>query len=200
MSDRKLILASASPRRCELLSQIGVSFEVLAQDIDESPLPDEAAEQLVVRLAQQKAQAALNQVSDTNCVVLGSDTVVRLDDQILGKPQSAKESAEMLALLSGAEHQVLTAVCVADQERAVSRISVSLVRFREISSQEALDYWDSGEPQGKAGSYAIQGLGAVFVESMAGSYSGVVGLPLYETAQLLKEFDVPCWDYPDTSN
>lgn len=199
MSDRKLILASASPRRRELLSQIGVSFEVLAQDIDESPLPDEAAEQLVVRLAQQKAQAALNQVSDTS-VVLGSDTVVRLDDQILGKPQSAEESAAMLALLSGAEHQVLTAVCVADQERAVSRISVSLVRFREISSQEALDYWDSGEPQGKAGSYAIQGLGAVFVESMAGSYSGVVGLPLYETAQLLKEFDVPCWDYPDTSN
>ncbi|MCG8415707.1 MAG: Maf family nucleotide pyrophosphatase, partial [Pseudomonadales bacterium] len=187
-----LVLASASPRRSELLRQIGVEFEVLPQDIDESALAGETPELLVVRLSQQKAQAALTRCSN-DVVVLGSDTVVVLGEDILGKPRSAQEAESMLLKLAAKEHLVLTAVSVAKQGHQSTVLSKSTVRFRDIKKQEARAYWQSGEPEGKAGGYAIQGLGAVFVQSISGSYSGVMGLPLFETAQLLKEFDVPCW-------
>ncbi len=192
MSVAKLVLASASPRRSELLRQIGVEFEVVPQNIDESALAEETPEHLVVRLAQQKAQAALNDCSDET-VVLGSDTVVVLGEDMLGKPQSAQEAVSMLLALSGKEHQVLTAISVANRDRQGTALSKSSVRFRDIDGREARAYWQSGEPEGKAGGYAIQGLGAVFVQSISGSYSGVMGLPLFETARLLMEFDVPCW-------
>lgn len=200
MSARSLILASASPRRQELLRQIGVQFTVAPQDIDETIKPGETAVELVCRLAEQKAQAALHSNLDSASVVLGSDTVVVLGESILGKPRSESDACAMLAMLSGKEHRVLTAVCVADDQRSETRLSDSVVGFREIDPQEAIDYWNSGEPQGKAGSYAVQGLGAVFVQSLSGSYSGVMGLPLFETAQLLQEFNVPCWHVMDRQN
>lgn len=194
MPASQLILASASPRRSELLSQIGVNFVAAPQDIDESVNPEETAEQLVVRLAEEKAQAALRICNDSNQVVLGSDTIVVHQETILGKPESEDEAVNMLAMLSNSEHRVLTAVCVANQSKSQSRLSESKVHFRAISNEEAVAYWRSGEPEGKAGGYAIQGLGAVFVQSLAGSYSGVMGLPLFETAELLQAFDIACWE------
>ncbi len=194
MSARQLILASASPRRRELLAQIGVSFTVVAQDIDESIKPGETANHLVARLAAGKAQAALNLQANFSGVVLGSDTVVVQAENILGKPESEEDACAMLAILSDKEHRVLTSVCVADQLKKHTLISETFVRCRAISSSEAHAYWQSGEPQGKAGAYAIQGLGAVFVQSISGSYSGVMGLPLFETAELLGKFGIPCWN------
>lgn len=192
MSAVKLVLASASPRRSELLRQIGVEFSTRAQDIDESAQSDELPEQLVQRLARQKAEAALQHCNEDE-VVLGSDTIVLLGDKVLGKPESADAAVSMLLALADNEHQVLTAVFVADRDRQSAALSKTTVRFRPIQEQEARAYWETGEPQGKAGGYGIQGQGAVFVQSISGSYSGVMGLPLYETAQLLKAFAVPCW-------
>ena len=172
--------------------QIGVSFTVAAQDIDESINPGESADHLVVRLAEGKAEAALGSLTSSSKVVLGSDTVVVQAESILGKPESQQEACAMLAMLSDKEHRVLTSVCIADRMTKRTLVSETFVRFREISSSEAQAYWQTGEPQGKAGAYAIQGHGAVFVQSISGSYSGVMGLPLFETAKLLGEFDIPC--------
>ena len=193
LSASSLVLASASPRRRELLRQIGVQFEVLPQDIDESARIGETPSALVSRLAQQKACAALAQVVRPGVVVLGSDTVVVLGETMLGKPQSQPEAVSMLMRLANTEHDVLTAVCVAINEKQDTVLSASTVRFRAISEAEANAYWATGEPVGKAGGYGIQGLGAVFVESIHGSYSGIMGLPLYETARLLYKFGVSCW-------
>ncbi|GAD63208.1 Maf family protein [Aquipseudomonas alcaligenes] len=189
-----LHLASASPRRRELLAQIGVPFVTLIASIDETALPGEPAERYVERLAREKAQAGLAALSDpTDAVVLGADTAVVLDGRILGKPADRAECLATLAALSGREHQVLTAVALASAQRIESRVVASRVRFRPLRAGEAEAYWATGEPCDKAGSYGIQGLAAVFVSQLEGSYSAVVGLPLCETAQLLGEFGIPCW-------
>lgn len=194
-----LYLASGSPRRRELLTQIGVPFTVLSAQIDETPLPDETPTTYVERLARCKAEAglALLAVSDegSSLCVLGADTAVVLDGQILGKPVDEADAVEMLSALSNREHEVLTAIAVLDNERCEIRVVRSLVRFRSIEVQEAQAYWASGEPQDKAGGYAIQGLAAIFVASVHGSYSAVVGLPLCETAELLGRFGIPCWQH-----
>ena len=190
-----LYLASGSPRRRELLTQFGVPFSVVSAPVDETPLPDESAPAYVERLARAKAAAGLASVEGT-AVVLGADTAVVLDGRILGKPESREDALAMLADLSGREHQVLTAVALTDGQRVQSLCVTSQVRFRAISDDEAQRYWASGEPADKAGGYAIQGLGAVFVTGLSGSYSAVVGLPLSETADLLGQFGVACWQSP----
>lgn len=193
----QLLLASGSPRRRELLTQIGVPFKTLSADIDETPLKDETPAAYVERLARGKADAGLLQLANdaaypTACV-LGADTAVVLDGRILGKPMDQADALAMLAALSNREHDVLTAVAVVDEQHCETRVVSSRVRFRAISADEAQAYWASGEPCDKAGSYGIQGLGAVFVESLTGSYSAVVGLPLCETAEILRRFGIPCW-------
>lgn len=192
-----LYLASGSPRRRELLNQIGVPFTAISTAIDETPLPDETPAAYVERLAREKAEAGLALLAATESqaplVVLGADTAVVLDGRILGKPVNEADALAMLAALSGREHEVLTAVAVLDGQRCETCSVSSRVRFRPISVHEARAYWASGEPQDKAGSYAIQGLAAIFVESLQGSYSAVVGLPLNETAELLGHFGIPCW-------
>ena len=187
-----LYLASGSPRRRELLTQIGVPFSIVSAPIDETPLPGESAPAYVERLARAKAAAGLSSVEGP-AVVLGADTAVVLDGRILGKPQNREDALAMLADLSSREHQVLTAVALTDGLRTQSLCVTSKVRFRLINDEEAQRYWASGEPADKAGGYAIQGLGAVFVTGLSGSYSAVVGLPLSETADLLGQFGVACW-------
>ena len=189
---KPLYLASGSPRRRELLAQIGVPFTVTSAPIDETPLPDESAVAYVERLARSKAEAGLASLAGP-AVVLGADTAVVLDGRILGKPENREDALAMLADLSGREHQVLTAVALDDGQRVHSFCVTSTVRFRAISTDEAQRYWASGEPADKAGGYAVQGLGAVFVTGLSGSYSAVVGLPLCETADLLGQFGIACW-------
>ena len=189
-----LYLASASPRRRELLTQIGVPFQVLPCGIDESVLPGEPAEQYVERLARAKAEAGLAQLgADESACVLGADTSVVLDGRILGKPANRQESLQMLQALSGREHQVLTAVALASREGCHARLVTSQVGFRAITQAEMHSYWETGEPADKAGGYAVQGLAAIFVNYLQGSYSAVVGLPLCETADLLAGCNIPCW-------
>ncbi len=188
-----LYLASASPRRRELLTQIGVPFSLVSVSIDETPRPDESPESYVQRLAQEKALAGLASIADDSACVLGADTTVVLGEQILGKPASREDAIATLLSLSGREHQVMTAVALASASGCQVRVVTSQVAFRPISPDEADAYWQSGEPQDKAGSYAIQGWGAVFVSSLQGSYSGVVGLPLCETAQLLDAYGIGYW-------
>ena len=192
-----LYLASGSPRRRELLGQIGVPFSTLPTVIDETPLANEAAVAYVQRLARAKAQAGLASLAVPGAaVVLGADTSVVLDGRILGKPQDRADALAMLTALSGQTHEVLTAVALANSQRYEVRVVSSQVSFRPLSAAEIEAYWASGEPQDKAGSYAIQGLGAVFVRDLHGSFSAVVGLPLCETAALLADFGIPCWQRP----
>ena len=186
-----LILASASPRRAELLEQIGLTFRIQAADIDETVRTGESAEHYVERLAREKAQRVASQNPDS--LVLGSDTSVVLDGEILGKPVSAAEAKTTLARLSGQTHQVMTAVALAQQGRCQSSLVVTSVRFRSVSDAEISAYVATGEPMDKAGSYGIQGLGGIFVSELKGSYSAVVGLPLQETARLLAEAGHPVW-------
>ncbi len=191
---KQLYLASGSPRRRELLTQIGVPFSVISADIDETPLNHETPSAYVERLARGKAEAGRGTlVSDVDGCVLGADTAVVLDGKILGKPVDEAEACAMLMMLAGQEHEVLTAVAVIEGERCESRVVRSRVLFRAIDRDEAAAYWASGEPRDKAGGYGIQGLGAVFVAGLNGSYSAVVGLPLCETAELLGRFGIPCW-------
>lgn len=189
-----LHLASGSPRRRELLAQIGVPFVTLIASIDETPLLAEPAERYVERLAREKAMAGLAALEPSaGAVVLGADTAVVLDGRILGKPNDRDDALSTLAALSGREHRVLTAVALASGDRIESLVVISRVSFRRLRNGEAEAYWDTGEPRDKAGSYGIQGLASVFVSQLEGSYSAVVGLPLCETAQLLEEFGIPCW-------
>jgi len=192
MSKDFVYLASASPRRGELLRQIGVPFTVRAAAIDEAPLLRETPEAYVVRLAAAKAEAIWASVADAR-PVLGADTAVVLDDEILGKPADATEAAAMLERLSGRTHRVLTAVAVRHGGGVDTRVSDSEVRFRATTAAERVAYCATGEPFDKAGGYGIQGHAAVFVESIKGSYSGVVGLPLYETAALLARCGIGFW-------
>jgi septum formation protein len=187
-------LASASPRRRQLLSQIGVSFQVLSVDVDESVAAGEAAERYVLRLAQAKAGAGLaRRIEGRRAPVLGADTAVVAGGAILGKPADCADAERMLGLLSARTHEVLTAVALATDGGVLSHLSRSEVTFRKITPEEARDYWNTGESRDKAGAYAIQGYGAVFVSGLRGSYSGVMGLPLFETAHLLRAAGVPCW-------
>lgn len=196
MSIDLLYLASASPRRRELLTQIGVPFRVLALSIDESVEPPETPLEHVRRLAAAKACAGrkLEEAArNPGRPVLAADTVVALDGGILGKPADRSDALRMLAALSGRTHEVWTAVALASAQGTAVCHNRSEVTFRRIGSEEAGQYWDTGEPCDKAGGYAIQGKAAVFVSSLRGSHSGVMGLPLYETAQLLESAGVPRW-------
>lgn len=184
---KKLILASQSPRRQELLTQLGYQFSCLPADIDESVLADESPSQYVERLASQKAQYIAKNQPDTT-LVLGSDTCVVFQNEILGKPENLAQCVAHLSLLEGQMHQVLTAVAVVKGELSKSVVVSTEVEFKPLSLQEMHNYWHTGEPQDKAGSYGIQGIGGQFVKQINGSYSSVVGLPLYETAQLLASF------------
>lgn len=179
-----LVLASGSPRRRELLDQIGVRYEPVPVDVDETPGADESPGAMVDRLARAKAAAGLAAVSGQR-TVLGADTSVILDGRALGKPADAAAADAMLAALAGRAHEVVSGVAVATAAGVDSTCVCTRVAFRDIDAGERAAYCATGEPMGKAGAYAIQGLGAVFVRHLEGSYSNVVGLPLFETARLL---------------
>lgn len=187
MSSGSFILASASPRRSELLKQLGLGFVVQPQPIDESMLAGEEAAGYVRRLARNKSLAGR---VENRLPVLGADTIVVVDDHVLGKPANEEEGLAMLASLSGRWHRVMTAVAVSGPGAIRECLSVTDVCFREIKPAEARAYWNTGEPADKAGGYAIQGVGGMFVTELRGSYSGVVGLPLYETVNLLADFGI----------
>lgn len=187
-----IVLASASPRRAELLKQIGLSFQVRPADIDETPGAGEPAFHYVERLACGKALAV--QALEQDAIVIGSDTAVVLEGRILGKPLDRRDAADMLRQLSGKTHQVMTAVAIASADGCESRVAVTDVRFRRISGEETEAYVATGEPMDKAGGYGIQGRGGIFVEELRGSYSAVVGLPLQETAELLAAAGHPVWE------
>lgn len=196
----RIYLASRSPRRRELLRQIGVPFDVIAfrngergadADVDERPVHGESPARYVERLALSKAEAGVRRSLWRNMArqpVLAADTALEVDGEIIGKPVDPAQAARILARLSGSRHRVLTAVAISDGERTRSRVSVSEVKFRELSADDIRNYVASGEPMDKAGAYAIQGRAATFIEQIHGSHSGIMGLPLYETAQLLNEF------------
>ena len=184
----KLILASQSSRRQQLLAQLGYQFSIKASDIDETVLATETAYDYVLRLAKQKAQhvqALLPAAEQKHTYVLGSDTSVVFNGQILGKPENEDECIKTLSLLSDNKHQVLTAIALASHKGVQGQVITTDVCFKVLSQAEIKAYWLTGEPQDKAGSYGIQGIAGQFVKTINGSYSAVVGLPLYETAQLL---------------
>jgi septum formation protein len=185
----QLILASASPRRKELLVQLGVRCEVFPADIHECPEPGETPEAYVRRVAADKSAEVLR-ASGGRLPVLAADTEVVLDGEILGKPRDFAHAREMLSRLSGREHLVLSAVSLRSGASHFETLCVSTVAFREITADELAAYWASGEPLGKAGAYAIQGRGAIFIRHLAGSHSGVMGLPLFETAGLLAQIGI----------
>jgi septum formation protein len=180
----RIILASASPRRRELLDQIGIAYDIHPVDIDESPHPDEAPADYVCRIAAEKSAACHAQAAPVGLPVLAADTAVVLNGRIMGKPKDKEDALAMLRRLSGQTHQVYSAVSLRGNEHGEA-LSVTEVTFRTLSEREIAAYWATSEPADKAGSYAIQGLGSVFVQSIQGSFSGVVGLPLFETAELL---------------
>jgi len=191
-----LYLASQSPRRRELLQQIGVLHQVVSADVVEVPRTQESPSDYVQRLAREKAQAGLVTVKRLALPpkpVLGADTIVVINNEILEKPQSAEHAADMLRKLAGATHQVMTAVAMIVEEKCTIKLSITDVVFAPLSELAIAAYWASGEPRDKAGGYAIQGLGAVFVQQIRGSYTGVVGLPIEQTVLLLDEFAVPYW-------
>jgi septum formation protein len=181
----QIILASASPRRTELLDQIKVTYKVYPVDIDETPLPDETPLDYVQRLAAEKSAACMAQLKP-EIPVLAADTAVILGHVIMGKPKDQADALAMLTQLSGKRHQVYSAISLRGREHSQA-VCITEVTFRRLTEREILDYWHSGEPVDKAGSYAIQGMGGVFVKSIKGSFSGVAGLPLFETAELLSK-------------
>ncbi|OQX13223.1 MAG: septum formation protein Maf [Thiothrix lacustris] len=187
MHPPQLVLASASPRRRELLAQIGIQCAVHTADVDETPLPGEPPEALVKRLAILKAETVALRLRSGSLPlpVLGADTLGILKGELLVKPRDLFHAQQMLRQMSGQAHDILTAVALISNTGTQVALSRSVVKFRTITDAEILAYWASGEPHDKAGAYAIQGLGAVFIERLEGSYSGVMGLPLFETAQLL---------------
>ncbi|KAF3978526.1 MAG: septum formation inhibitor Maf [Methylococcales symbiont of Iophon sp. n. MRB-2018] len=187
----QLVLASASPRRKELLDQIGVSYRIHAVTIDETPIPSELPQDYVQRVAAEKSAQCLVELKPLS-FILAADTSVVIDGQILGKPIDREQAELMLTLLSGKTHQVMTAVSlrtagIDGSHKHFQILSVTNVCFRKINRNEIAAYWRTGEPLGKAGAYAIQGVASIFVQSIEGSYSGVMGLPLFETAELLSK-------------
>lgn len=201
MSDKSIYLASRSPRRRELLRQIGVSFEIVPlreaprhpADVDETPRTGETADAYVLRVAREKAQAAVAITSVRRLAlrpVLAADTTVVLDDAILGKPANAAAAATMLESLAGRRHRVLTAVAVTSGNEIETRVSESQVWFRALTPEEIRRYVATGESTDKAGGYAVQGRAAAFITRIEGSYSGIMGLPLAETAELLRSHGI----------
>jgi len=204
ISDKRIYLASRSPRRRDLLKQVGVLFELLllredlrrGADVDETPLPDESPGIYVLRIAKAKAAMAVRQIAYRGLPqkpALAADTTVVFDGQIVGKPEDAEHAARILRALSGREHQVLTAVAIALKEQTETQISVSNVWFRDLSDTEIRRYCASGEALDKAGAYGIQGRAGAFVTRISGSYSGIMGLPLAETVELLQKFNITMW-------
>lgn len=188
-----IYLASRSPRRGELLGQIGVTFEVLPSDVDESVLPDEAPEHYVLRLAREKAQVCVRRLQEQGLPlrpVLAADTTVCIDGMILGKPEDDRDAAAMLRHMADRWHAVHTAVALADGARIEVALSSTQVEMAPLTDAEIAAYVATGEPRDKAGSYGIQGLAGAFIRRIEGSYTGVMGLPVYETALLLKKFGV----------
>ena len=188
----RLILASRSPRRSELLARMGLRFEVRAVDVDETLRPGEAAADYVVRLAVAKARGAFAG-PDSDAITLGADTAVILDGRILGKPAGREEGTAMLLALSGRAHQVMTGIAVHADTGTRSRCVAAEVRFRVIEAWEAEAYWQTGEGADKAGGYGIQGIGGIFAQSVCGSYSAVVGLPVAETEEILRDSGLDTW-------
>jgi len=183
-----IYLASASPRRRELLEQLGIRFTVVRADVPEHPRAGERPEGFVTRLATEKAMAGWRGGRDAGLPplpVLGADTAVVVDQVVLGKPSDRAEGLAMLRLLAGREHHVYSGIALTDGERTETAVNISRVRFRDLDEAEVQAYWDTGEGHDKAGCYAVQGLAAQFIESIVGSYSGIMGLPLFETANLL---------------
>lgn len=190
----QIILASQSPRRRELLNQIGINFITRPVEVDEQPLLEEKAKDYAVRVASEKSLAAFNHYNKAlNLPVLAADTTVVLNSEIFGKPVDKDDAFRMLMKLSGESHEVISAVSLRGKQHWQT-LSVSSVRFRPLHEQEVYAYWRTGEQQDKAGAYAIQGKGALFVSRIEGSYSGIMGLPLFETADLLKNADIQLWD------
>jgi septum formation protein len=185
-----LYLASQSPRRAELLRQIGVKFDIINGDIDETPVEHESPSETVARLSRQKALKGYQQLSSTHSDdwVLASDTLIEIEDRVIGKPESAHNCQEILSLLSGKEHRVLTAIALVGKQGEIHQTtSYNRIKFRNLRSEEIELYCQLEEPRDKAGAYAIQGKAAIFIENLQGSYSSVMGLPLFETAQLLQK-------------
>ncbi|MBZ2160568.1 Maf family protein [Alteromonas stellipolaris] len=190
-----VVLASASPRRTMLLDQMGIAHSVKPVDIDESALVNETPEAQVARLAEQKAKTALVRLENEGALsestrVLASDTLIAFNGVSLGKPEDKEDARRILSMLSDNQHEVLTAISVASTTKQVTQTITTKVTFAALTNDEIDAYWDTGEPADKAGSYAIQGIGGQFVKAINGSASAVVGLPLYETRQLLREFGV----------
>lgn len=195
MPDPQLYLASQSPRRRELLQQLGLVPALIAADVDETPLPSEAAAVYVERLARAKALAGWRAVDAAGLAplpVLGADTSVVLDGEILGKPRDELDACAMLARLAGRTHQVLTGISLCTAQRQLAAVSRTEVTFGALDADRIARYCATGEPLDKAGGYGIQGAAAAFVARIEGSYSGVVGLPLFETAELLRQFGIEC--------
>jgi septum formation protein len=182
---QKIILASQSPRRKDLLSHIVAKFSVQAADIDETVIPNESPITYVSRLSLEKAQHIFN--SNPDAIVIGSDTSVIINDRILGKPVDLQDCINTLSMLSDKQHQVITAFTVMSKNKTLTQVVSTDVLFKAVNEEEIINYWHTGEPQDKAGSYAIQGIGAKFVKAINGSVSSVVGLPLVEIEQVLKE-------------
>ncbi|MEE4281487.1 MAG: nucleoside triphosphate pyrophosphatase [Pseudomonadales bacterium] len=188
-STKPLILASASPRRAQLLEQMGLVFSVRVTNVDETPLPGESPAAYVARLAQAKAQAGF----EPGAISIGADTTVTIDDEILGKPCGLTEGVDMLLRLAGRRHEVLTGVAVSDGVKTLCEVVGAVVHFGEISTATAERYWYTGEPADKAGGYGIQGIGGIFVQRLEGSYTAVVGLPVERTEHLLRAFNIDTW-------
>lgn len=185
-----LYLASSSPRRAELLRQIGVKFDIIHVNIDESAHAGESVENQVIRLCREKALAGLARINmpNTHDLVLAADTLIELDGEFIGKPESREQCTEILTRLSGRQHRVYSAVAVATREGDLNHLSTtSEIQFRPLTSMEIKQYCQSPEPMDKAGAYAIQGKAAIFIQNLKGSYSAVMGLALFETAQLLQQ-------------
>ncbi|AQQ67007.1 septum formation inhibitor Maf [Microbulbifer agarilyticus] len=194
----RLLLASGSPRRAELLSQIGVPFFSAATSVEECRRPEESGREYVLRLAQEKARAGLAQSeveAGAAAWSLGADTLGIVQEEVLEKPRDFTDFRRMMGLMSGAEHAVLTAICLTDGDQSFNAVVETRVRFRELSDRLIEDYWNTGEPRDKAGGYGIQGKGALLVASIQGSYSNVVGLPLETLSGFLERAGIPFWQF-----
>lgn len=189
----RICLASSSPRRQTLLKQLGIQFDVMVPDVNEAHITGESPEEYVIRLSRMKAQDVFRrrqQQGLEQIPVLGADTAVILDGKILGKPKDGQNGKAMLKKLSGKAHEVMSAISLHYRRYQRSMLSVSKINFASLSDEDIVTYWETGEPADKAGAYAIQGHAAAFIKSIEGSYSGVVGLPLYELDQMLKEMEL----------
>lgn len=187
----KIVLASQSPRRKELLGRMGLEFVTQASKIDESAFDGLEARELVATLSREKAQWIARQL-DGETLVIGADTVVVRDGAALGKPKDAEDAVAMLLSLSGRDHQVCTGVTVCRGDRVLTQVEETQVTFRDLTKAEVRQYVSTGEPMDKAGAYGIQGLGGLLVEGIRGDYSNVVGLPVCRLGQMLKDFGVDC--------